>query len=285
MGIKIGDTREIELLDSIKNEDAINFEVGNKFIELTEDILKTNGSPLLKFTNTSNIEYYIREYFTAEQGLSLYLNAEDLLGGQTTWVDKSGNGHNFSLHNFSCTSTSGYNPVDKSLNADGNNDYCYGPINIDFGTGDFTIEIYFKKMNGSVYQYDTLISKGTYDRTSHWYIYQNSTNINEWTFRSKSSDFKFAADAVGKYCHVIIGRENDIMFARINGEVFTSYEDEISGNNLNLTNSENLALFSRDKGRERYFNGGIKIVRFYNRALTLEESISNYEEILHNEEV
>ena len=61
--IKIGNTREIELLDAIKNPSAINFKIGNKFAELTEDISKTNGSPLLKFSKGGN-EYYIREKFT-----------------------------------------------------------------------------------------------------------------------------------------------------------------------------------------------------------------------------
>jgi len=61
--IKIGNTREIELLDAIKNPSAINFKVGNKYAELTDDITKTNGSPLLKFSKNGN-EYYIREIFT-----------------------------------------------------------------------------------------------------------------------------------------------------------------------------------------------------------------------------
>lgn len=69
MGIKIGDTREIDLLDSINDENAINFKVGNKFAELTENIVKTKGSPQLKFTNLSNNkEYYIREKFNFYEG-------------------------------------------------------------------------------------------------------------------------------------------------------------------------------------------------------------------------
>ena len=62
MGIKIGDTREIELLDAIKNPSAINFKIGDKYAELTTNIGKTNGSPQLKFSKDGN-GYYIREIF------------------------------------------------------------------------------------------------------------------------------------------------------------------------------------------------------------------------------
>ena len=71
MGIKIGDTREIELLDAIKNPSAINFKVGNKYAELTDDITKTNGSPQLKFSKNGN-EYYIREIFTIPVNKSIF---------------------------------------------------------------------------------------------------------------------------------------------------------------------------------------------------------------------
>ena len=68
--IKIGNTREIELLDAIKNPSAINFKVGNKYAELTDDITKTNGSPQLKFSKNGN-EYYIREKFKISGNWSL----------------------------------------------------------------------------------------------------------------------------------------------------------------------------------------------------------------------
>lgn len=77
--IVIDDTREIELLDAVKNPDAINFKFGDKFAELTNDLSKTNGSPQLKFSKDSN-EYYIREIF--EVSGSFY-NSGSFVGGTT----------------------------------------------------------------------------------------------------------------------------------------------------------------------------------------------------------
>ena len=68
--IKIGNTREIELLDAIKNPSAINFKIGDKYAELTDDIGKTNGNPLLKFSKDGN-EYYIREIFIRSGSFSV----------------------------------------------------------------------------------------------------------------------------------------------------------------------------------------------------------------------
>lgn len=67
--IKIGDTRKIELLDAIKNPSAINFKIGDKYAELTDDITKTNGSPQLSFTKDGVISY-IREIFETSGSFS-----------------------------------------------------------------------------------------------------------------------------------------------------------------------------------------------------------------------
>jgi len=286
MGIKIEDTREINLLDSINNENAINFKVGSKFIELTEDIKKTKGSPQLSFTRLSdNKIFYIKELFIANQGLVLNLDATDLKDGRpTTWVDKTNNHNNFILHNFAYTSNSGYNTLEHSLIGDGGNDYCLGPTNLNLGAGDFTIEIYFKKTSSSFIKYDTLLSKGTYGHRQHWYLYQYEKSSTHWNFRNDDRyNFEFYADANEKYCHLIIGRKNDTMFVRVNGITITPTNDSTSGKNVNLTNSEHLTIFSRGEGSERHLGAGVKFLRIYNNALTEKESQQNYQAITYIE--
>jgi len=62
MEIKIGDTRKIELLDAIRDSLKENIKIGNNYAELTSDISKTKGTPLLKFEKEGDIKY-IREKF------------------------------------------------------------------------------------------------------------------------------------------------------------------------------------------------------------------------------
>lgn len=97
MSIKItkdNSTREIELLSSIKNPDALNFKFGNEYAELTADLNKTNIGKKLKFTKiATNKEYYIREKFTIPINKTIYIKSFSNGGSQ----GNVGGSFNFSI--------------------------------------------------------------------------------------------------------------------------------------------------------------------------------------------
>ncbi len=226
-------------------------------------------------------------------GLILHLdsgNSSSYSGSGTTWNDLSGNNRNATLIN---------GPVYSSLDGgkimfDGINDYAEISNPPVFGSGDFSIEIWFKRKES------TLNWDGCY-LLSKWISGANPTS-NEWqigfgdtqgTSHGNNLVFTLEAQGGGFYGIVsdeilintwyqgVITRQGGELKVYINGSLRTTSTPSISYYGSLGTKSVNsagrrLRIAVQDNTDNLHGNVEVPIVRMYNKALSSTEVSQNY---------
>lgn len=168
--------------------------------------------------------------------------------------------------------------VNDVLVLDGVNDYLTLPATsvLDFGTNDFTIEIWmYWDVSTS---FDTLITVGEYNNTSGGFsIYANSQRVT--CYRRGASDVLIGQTASGtllplQWNQVSFVRSGTNVIVDINGTsttIKTSYSDTLGNSSGQQRIGANFAVGTFA------FNGSIGKVTIWDKALSNAESLQNYE--------
>jgi hypothetical protein len=219
-------------------------------------------------------------------GLVLHLdaaNTKSYQSGSTTWFDRSGFGNNGTLTNGpTFDSTNG-----GSIVFDGVNDYldCGNPSSLNFGTGSFTINCWFKpstlQTGGN---FPAILEKSIGDFTSPsagvtGWILLYITNGNQYVFRLGDSSttvnnlsfpLSIVNDNIWKNLTVTISPTNLVGY--YNGIVVGSTVRTLTGS---VNTSVNLNI-GRWRAFTRELNTNIANVQIYNRALSATEVLKNF---------
>ena len=219
-----------------------------------------------------------------QDGLILYYDAINNTGNghsssTTTWKDLSGNGNDGTLNNINFDATSGWQS--DGLVLDGVDDFVQS-INPAYTTdgdkNDITVEVVSSKAE---VKYGALLSF-----THH---VNQLGFLDLWT---ATQDYRIYQVMFSYVCTVIKGKTFSLSEYPIGTTKTVSYG--IDGNNyfayLNASNKGTEQVLSTDIGWQGndfiigkaisnnfYFKGTVKCIRIYNRALSLEEIISNNE--------
>ena len=210
-------------------------------------------------------------------------NTKSYTSGSTTWYDKSGYGNNGTLVN---------GPTFDSLNGgsiifDGTNDYadCGNPSSLNFGTGSFTVNCWFKpssiQTGGS---FPALIEKSNGDFTSPssgvtGWILIYLTNGNQYVFRLGDSsttmnNLSFPLTVVNDnlWKNLTVTVSSTTLIGYYNGVNIGSTTRTLTGSVNTATNLN----IGRWRNFTRELNTNISQVQLYNRALSAQEVLQNY---------
>ena len=204
-----------------------------------------------------------------KDGLVFYLDAGSptsfpLVNQSTIWKDISGNGYTGTL-----TNDPTFTPANGgSIVFDGTNDYV--PTTYNTALTDFTAGVWFNSTNVSGYQ--RVLDK-SFD-TGFW-IGRNTTLANSWGGG--------VCEGVSPYGRFITLTDNQwhYIVSRRLGTTHTILGDGISNTISGTVPSTSLSTNILALGREYYmgpsiFKGNISIVHIYNRALSDQEILQNF---------
>ena len=200
-------------------------------------------------------------------GLVLCLDAANLKsypGTGTAWTNISGSGNNGILTNGPSYSTT----RGGMISFDGGNDYVATSFNT--ALGDFTVCCWFQK-TGAVASYERIVDKSY---INGFWIGRESSNANRWGGGVRESNAPY-----GRYITLTDGQWHFIV-SRRQGTTHTIFGDGLTGftsgtvSNTTL-NTTNLELGRAIEGGNPIL-GNIAVLNVYNRALSNEEILQNF---------
>jgi len=165
-------------------------------------------------------------------------------------------------------------PGKYALYFDGTDDYidCGNDASLNFGTADFTIEVWFKK-EAHTGIYDTVIAKGGTDSNEWLMCFASTGKIHFYSGSGINSGYLEGASD-GNWHQTSFVRRGDDGYFYIDG----SEKSHITGiDNVDLSTTKNLTIGVAEQGTAGYFNGLIGEVAIYNRALSPQEIKNHYE--------
>jgi len=201
-------------------------------------------------------------------GLVLYLdaaNSKSYVSGSTTWRDVSGNGNNGTL-----VSGSGYsNQNGGSIVFDGINDNVTTTFNS--ALTDFTIGVWFRQ-SGSIISYQRLVDKNYI--TGTW-IGRNSITASSWGggVRESLAPFGRYITLADNQWHYIVSRRQDTTHTILGDGITNRSSGTVSSTPLN---TNNMLIGRSDQAGLDLLTGNIAQVQIYNRALSDQEILQNY---------
>lgn len=223
-------------------------------------------------------------------GLVLYLDAanpQSYVSGSTTWRDISGTRNNGTLVNGPTFS----NENGGFIRCDGTNDFIEVPDNalLDFGSNNFTVEYWFNKLTTTT-SFDNIWgpnkwNTGASPGTNEWCLQiGNGTvgNTNSYSFFVEVGNTTYGTGesseqlVLNRWYQLIGVRNSNLLQTYLNGRLrqnvspsgFLSLSVVNNvGRNLRINNS-NVNNF--------HTNADNSIIRIYNRALTPQEVLQNY---------
>jgi hypothetical protein len=228
-------------------------------------------------------------------GLVLCLDAADQTSYPTTgttWFDLAGS-NNGTLTNGPTFSGTG---ASSSIVFDGTDDYvnCGKPSLLNFGTGSFSISMFFFVTSGNKLQ--ILADKGNTSNVSSsgWYINLDnrySSNLNGLSFGVNSTSVNTSFATVSTVSPYVANQWNNVTviwdgvgknsLIYLNSVLMTTTLTQTQGSGLaGITNTDNsnfnTVLGAYDNGASLFFNGRISATQIYNRALSASEILQNY---------
>ena len=214
----------------------------------------------------------------SESGLVLALDAgnpKSYPGSGTTWTDLSGNGNTGTLTNGPTYSSD----TGGNLGFDGVNDYvgCGNDASINFGTGDFTVSVWFKRFSNATTNL-RLLSKAAGSDTA------NAANAG-FCFFGSNTGISFAVNPTA--ARTIIGAASYSLNEWVNvvglverGVSMRTYKNAslvASTTAPSGSVSGTTSLFiGNNTGVNLFWAGEIAQVQLYNRALTASEIQQNF---------
>lgn len=235
-------------------------------------VLWLDGGNNASYINSSN-------YYDCGYGCQYYSSDPGCTNCNTQWKDMSGNGFDGTLNGGMGIS---YNNGGGSMFFDASNDFVSVGNVGSFST--FTVEIWFK--SDSVSNYRNPID-------CNWLVFNGGasgySNIGPRLEQDSNGTLGWVVgDAAGNYTGVNVvpsGLNSALthcaVITKTGASSFLSY---YNGNNVSSTSFSNWTgtMSNVNIGRgfstsgERWFNGGVSIVRIYNRALSATEILQNY---------
>ena len=235
---------------------------------------------------TTSISTHIKHYTVSTDNLVLNLDASNLDNAgnsadssdtATTWTDRSLEGNNGTLNNFTLptgetdSGWDGSNTVSSPsiLKFDGDDDFVnIGDVDdFDFGSGNFTVSIWSKSSTAS----RALVMKDNWAGSGNGiYIFTDGdTDYSYWN-GSSITDF---GDADGNWHNITVTRSGTGA-----GQVLLFYDGikvTSATDSRTLSNSSSLRIGAPNDANRR-FNGQVANVRIYNTALSNEQIRQNY---------
>lgn len=203
-----------------------------------------------------------------ENGLVLYLDAgnpKSYPGTGLTWYDRTQNGNNGTLVNGPTFN----NGNTGSIVFDGTNDRVNLGNILNFGTNDFTIELWCRKSSAGN-QYPKVISKGLYQASGWLFMTYIDSLYFSYGNPEQGISYTFPYTITNRWIHGVV--------TRISNQV-TVYGNATPGTPATVTNnlnsSYNFTIGSNGQPGE-FWGGNVSTVRIYNRALTAQEVLQNY---------
>jgi hypothetical protein len=211
-------------------------------------------------------------------GLVLDLDAADInsyIGSGTSWKDMTGNGNSGTLVNGpSFSSANG-----GSIVFDGIDDYinCGNGNAINFGSGDFSVEMWFTRYTNATTNL-RLLSKGAESDASGsagFAFFGSDGGINFAINPSGTRHIISAASySVGEWVHVVGVVQRGSTMRTYKNAVLTNSATAPAGSVSNA--SINLNIGRSPESNICYWAGKIAIVRIYNKNLTATEILQNF---------
>ena len=201
-------------------------------------------------------------------GLVLYLdaaNSKSYVSGSTTWSDMSGNGNTGTL-----VSGSGYSSQNGgAITFDGINDNVTTTFNS--ALTDFTIGVWFRQ-SGSIISYQRLVDKNYI--TGTW-IGRNSVTASSWGggVCESSTPFGRYINLADNQWHYIVSRRQDTTHTILGDGITNRSSGTVTSTPLN---TNNMLIGRSVQSVLELLTGNIAQVQIYNRALSDQEVLQNY---------
>lgn len=249
-------------------------------IKVKESYEKDNikaGEIYAKLTENTSTPSYVTN------GLILHYDAINNTGNghdnnATVWKDLSGNGNDGNLVNMNNTAGSGWDS--DSLILDGVDDYVHAKNPAFTSIGDkpnITVEVVSSKETvsyGAVLSFTLRVNEIAYmdlwTATDDYRLYE--AIFSGQTENDKKVNFSIGEYQLNKYNLITYGKDDKNYFAYLNGQYKEG--EQVSDMDIGWTN-DNLVI-GASANCDYPFKGRIKSIRIYNRALTAEEIIQNY---------
>ena len=167
-----------------------------------------------------------------------------------------------------------------SLKFDGSNDYINvgNPSSVNFGSGDFSVEMWFTRDTNAATNL-RLLSKGAESDASGsagFAFFGSDSGINFAINPSGTRSIISAASySVGEWVHVVGVVQRGSTMRTYKNAVLTNSATAPAGSVSNA--SINLNIGRSAESASLYWPGNIAIVRMYNKALSVNEVLQNYE--------
>ena len=213
-------------------------------------------------------------------GLVLYLDAGNRLSyvsGSTTWNDLSGNNSTGSLLNGTAYSSDNQG----TLLFDGINDYVDqgNPSSLNFGTGSFTVSVWFRRLDSSTTNLRILSKGGASDNPSFAGFAFFGSN-NDASFVVNPSGSRTIITAVNSYNLNEWVNLVGILERGVNVRIYknTTLTATATAPTGSVSGTFNLFIGASFDGSNplSYWTGSIANVQIYNRALSEAEITQNY---------
>lgn len=207
-------------------------------------------------------------------GLIAYFNGAikgSYSGSGSTWVDLAGS------NDGTITTPSFTNIKGGSFSFNGNNDYVNlgSPSSLNFTSNDFTIDtwVYPLIVNYGGADQGTLISKSF--RNIELYFYEGGLYFYHGngggTFLSRTIS---TGNASNSWYNIVLSRESGVISSYQNNVFKVSHS---AGGDLTTNIAADWWIGNRTSSSVNALNGYISIVRFYNRALSVDEINQNFQ--------
>ena len=215
-----------------------------------------------------------------KDGLVLWLEGKDFTNSPPTSLlrDRSGNGNNATPNGMAYTTSSG-SDNNGGIVLDGIDDYCriLDSESFNFGSGDFTIEVFVKLNALNRIQY--FVAQGTSSASSTSFYYRIS-DVNKIVVGVCSASTYYESISSSSltdttnYNQIIMSREGNFLKAYVNNIEYASLNiGSITINNV----STPLNIGTSGSAISGYISGSIKKCRVYKgKALTDAEILQNY---------
>jgi hypothetical protein len=211
------------------------------------------------------------------------------VSGSTIWYDLTGNNLNGNLVNgptFSNTNN-GY------VRCDGTNDYIEVLDNnlLDFGSSNFTVEYWFRKLSTSVGAGNDNIwgpnkwNTGASPGTNEWALSIGNTNVDNFTFSVSVGSTNYSTGnsieslSINTWYQLIGIRDGGSLKTYLNGELKQNVSPSGFSSSSIINNVGRTLRINNSGVNSFYTNADNSIIRIYNRALTTAEVGRNYNAI------
>jgi len=208
-----------------------------------------------------------------EDGLVLYLDAgnrKSYPGSGTTWFDKSGRGNNGTLINGPTFNTGELG----SVVFDGVNDFVKPNSSSILEFTDFTLSSWIKLSSLNLNQF--IIDTSTNNNFGLGYSYRITTSnrVRFWAYNADNFLDSTATVSSNIWCNVVSTYNNTpkLQTIYINGLFDIS---NTHSNSFVISNTANLRIGS-SQILGGYITGDIALIQMYNRALSAQEILQNY---------